>query len=835
MNLGAVEGTERHVDSCPMSETKALQTDAKAVTMELAHKKRKRAGIEMNLTDAGRESLILDCQQELDGLFEFYSEIASLKVPLEEGPFLSFNSAVACMLEESSLSFSSLVEEIYGKMKVREGNADVTLASIRSAVLSVGQRLMYGIANEDVDVLEDESYKCLWCWETRDMKFLPKIQRGCLNVRRLGRKKVRERISALSTTISILLVPTYEICQIDLIKASQRLQKALSLSGIRSMFENLKEKSTAEMAEKEAVLKEKELLKELERNKVNAEREKKRMDKEIQKEKQQTEKELKRLQEEAAKEEKRLQKEKEESMKHLKKLEEQAKKDQQRQEKEAAELKKQLKIQKQATIMERFLKRPKVNEKELPISKSTCKIESAVNSTISLMDHALLQHEGFVLEELRRIQTSRWHEGHLKRFNRWGLRSKPRLNGFQELKLSPEPLDKVAVTEKDLAEKKSSYATSSSLDQKLGESSEAARYSEICHGCTEKAPSSIKKLLQFDKSNRPAYYGTWSRTSVIVGPRHPLRKDPDLDYEFDSDDEWEEEEPGESLSDGDKDKEDDLLDEEEMRDGDEAESEDSFLVPDGYLSEDEGVELGRTDSSMDEESRNITCAYIQSESDELKTFFHQQKYLHSLTEQALRKCHPLIMKSLRHEKPGLTNDGSRPGTAGLEEICLQALCMRPCPGGSAIEIPTDHLPNKDQEQCTPQAKNLSATSLPSAAVTPDSDLLEFVRVIQSSPNSSINKMVESLQLKFSSTSKSQIRNKVREISDFSENRWQVKKEVLDRLGLSSSKSKHSRPKGIAMFFSKRCLPPMEEPVKLPESSPEQFKENEAFHGKEHES
>lgn len=29
-------------------------------------------------------------------------------------------------------------------------------------------------------------------------------------------------------------------------------------------------------------------------------------------------------------------------------------------------------------------------------------------------------------------------------------------------------------------------------------------------------------------------------SSHVVGPRHPLRKDPDLDYDIDSDEEWEE-------------------------------------------------------------------------------------------------------------------------------------------------------------------------------------------------------------------------------------------------------------------------------------------------------
>lgn len=82
------------------------------------------------------------------------------------------------------------------------------------------------------------------------------------------------------------------------------------------------------------------------------------------------------------------------------------------------------------------------------------------------------------------------------------------------------------------------------------------------------------KLLKFDENRRPAYWGTWRKTSQSVGPRRPFGKEvscsltyairirplakfvsffsaqPIMDYEVDSDDEWEEEvEPGESLTD----------------------------------------------------------------------------------------------------------------------------------------------------------------------------------------------------------------------------------------------------------------------------------------------
>ncbi|KAJ0978530.1 hypothetical protein J5N97_014004 [Dioscorea zingiberensis] len=48
-------------------------------------------------------------------------------------------------------------------------------------------------------------------------------------------------------------------------------------------------------------------------------------------------------------------------------------------------------------------------------------------------------------------------------------------------------------------------------------------------------------------------------------------------------------------------------------------------------------------------------------------------------------------------------------------------------------------------------------------------------------------------------------------------RTQLKKEILDKLGLSAFPDKPTRPKDISAFFSKRCLPPSEEPISILES------------------
>ncbi|KAK2711707.1 hypothetical protein QYM36_012725, partial [Artemia franciscana] len=87
------------------------------------------------------------------------------------------------------------------------------------------------------------------------------------------------------------------------------------------------------------------------------------------------------------------------------------------------------------------------------------------------------------------------------------------------------------------------------------------------------------KLLQFCENRRPAFWGTWTKSSSVVGPRRPLGKDEHyFDYEVDSDDEWEEEEPGESISDSEG---------EEQEPADDYEVDNEFFVPHGYLSDEE--------------------------------------------------------------------------------------------------------------------------------------------------------------------------------------------------------------------------------------------------------
>lgn len=90
------------------------------------------------------------------------------------------------------------------------------------------------------------------------------------------------------------------------------------------------------------------------------------------------------------------------------------------------------------------------------------------------------------------------------------------------------------------------------------------------------------KLLQFSENQRPPYWGTWRKRSRYVNPRKPFTKDTEwFNYEVDSDEEWEEEEPGESLRGSDDEKD------EENPDENEYDVDNEFMVPHGYLSDEE--------------------------------------------------------------------------------------------------------------------------------------------------------------------------------------------------------------------------------------------------------
>nr|BAU36825.1 chromatin assembly factor-1 (CAF-1) p150 subunit [Rorippa aquatica] len=778
-------------------------------------KKRKR---DDNLSSEEKEIQISSLNQEMKGLFEYFREVMNQnkKSDLISGfsDCSSLNSMVALLMEEMILPLSKLVDEIYTKLK--EKIETVTMVAVKSAVVSVGQRVSYGLINADADVLEDDTESCLWCWETRDLKMMPKSVRGLIKVRRTCRKKIHERITAVSAMLAVLQREESEkLCRSDLSKAGEKLGKVLSEVDIRLFMDNMLQKNSTEMAEKHAKREEKMILKQLEKSRCEAEKEKKRMDRQILKEKLQQEKEQKLLQK-AIVDENTKEKEEIESRRRIKKQQDESEREQKRREKEQAELKKQLQVQKQASIMERFLKRskdssltqPKLLSSEVTAEDPSCtKHENESEIVIQAIDNAFLTTCEATVDDIRRAHFSSWRQlSHSLSTTKkhWGIRRQPKSELFPKLKLST---NKEATSDGEPNMEKQRDG----CEEKILDGLSCIRQCESSSSGRKKSRRA-KQLLQFDKSYRPGFYGIWPSQSQVVGPRCPLKKDPELDYEVDSDEEWEEEEAGESLSDCEKDEEE-SLEEGCSKADDEDDSEDDFMVPDGYLSEDEGVQVDRMDIDPSEQDANSTPSKQDQECQEFHILLQQQKHLQSLTDHAMAKTQPLIICNLTHEKTPLLVAKGLEGTQKVEQICLRALVVRPFPWSSLIEISINNTENEDEEAATKSSCSQSTPPSNSKAKSiPDSDLLTVVSTIQSC-SQGINRVVETLHQKFPDVPKTKLRQKVREISDFEDSRWQVKKEVLTKLGLSPSPDKGSgkRPKTISTFFSKRCLPPSAKP------------------------
>ncbi|KAJ6900032.1 hypothetical protein NC652_026238 [Populus alba x Populus x berolinensis] len=130
----------------------------------------------LNIRGEQKGAKIEELKREMKGLFGYYKETTSQKMGFGFGVDLSgnecsnVNAMVGLLMEESGMSFTKLVEEIYKKLVKMSGN--LTVAVVKNAVLLVGQRVMYGVPNVDADNLEDETHSRLWCWECTGRRVL---------------------------------------------------------------------------------------------------------------------------------------------------------------------------------------------------------------------------------------------------------------------------------------------------------------------------------------------------------------------------------------------------------------------------------------------------------------------------------------------------------------------------------------------------------------------------------------------------------------------------------------------------------------------------------------
>ncbi|KAE8815361.1 chromatin assembly factor 1 subunit FSM [Hordeum vulgare] len=97
--------------------------------------KRKRASNGPVIAAPEKEALAAGCRKELAGLLEYFKEVSGHKMQIDGGGNLSTNAMIGCLLEESNLGLSKLVDETFEKLKGTEG---VSVASVRSSVLLIG-------------------------------------------------------------------------------------------------------------------------------------------------------------------------------------------------------------------------------------------------------------------------------------------------------------------------------------------------------------------------------------------------------------------------------------------------------------------------------------------------------------------------------------------------------------------------------------------------------------------------------------------------------------------------------------------------------------------------
>ncbi|KAG6384157.1 hypothetical protein SASPL_156043 [Salvia splendens] len=379
-------------------------------------------------------------------------------------------------------------------------------------------------------------------------------------------------------------------------------------------------------------------------------------------------------------------------------------------------------------------------------------VERNSKSVTLPMDAVLAQKDEIVVGDILKSHLKAW------RFNRcsirsngkrhWGIRQKPKTELVKELKLATS---KERTCDADLNIEK--------LVLGLDDANDCLR------PCSKKRIP--VKLLQFDTSNRPAFYGVWPiklgrrymlsyaefvkelssvlqlRTQV-VDPRHPFLKDSDIDYDIDSDEDWAEDEPGESLSDCDKDDEDECMEEPIKDDEDNG-------IEDGFFGIDQGCPcywryvfvflkvysaLGQGEKSddshdLDSEVQNRPISEYQSQNDELCILLLQQKYLNNLTERTLKKNQPLIILNLTHKKTNLMHEKTiissaeeLTGISKLERMALQALTIFPFPGLQNTDI---SVPREAVDEDPGSSPNKSRTTeLSTAADILDSDMPQIV-------------------------------------------------------------------------------------------------------------
>ncbi|OEL25709.1 Chromatin assembly factor 1 subunit FSM, partial [Dichanthelium oligosanthes] len=646
--------------------------------------KRKRASSEMDIVH--KESASAEWQQEIDALYEYYREVSGHHLNPEELACLTGDSIIACLLEESSLPCAKLTDNIYKRMKLQDG---VTRSSVRNSVLNIGKLAAKDTPNTRSNEQNGHSVNAVEVLNLDEIcSFMEKSkQKNDADITKMHSKTKAQVLQATRKAVKEQQIMSRQI-------ENEQTKKILAGTLIYNCFgAGFSIKKNCNIGKCNEFLNN--------CSDVTQDRE------------------LKHMKEKAERETKRFEREN----KRLKKHQKEAERGKKRKEKEEAELKRQASTKKQANFMEcLFIRKPNNNIEcsgSHHLEKTTCSkssgiIEELAVAATSAMDCTLSQANHLRTEEFWVAHVSRWRKlSQHNRLHHWGVRRSPKVQLFPVLKLlqkssATAPSDNMSTPTKEQSSQESTGSID--LNKLLGELKTPSHEKNIPSRTAQNSISSsvlfVKKLLQFDRSFRPAYYSTWRKKRRILVKDSDFEEDEKTMKEHDSDIDVEEE------------------------------TENSFVVPNDYLSGDEGVQYEPVSVKSDE-----TCSMLSNPGVTV-----DQKFLHSATEDALAIDRPLVISNLDHRKLDLL----KAEDITAEKLCLQALCMKKYPSGPIIDVPVVvKVTMEDQAFCRSNKKSPARTPVPSKSIA-DLDMPEFLRM---------GKLVDLLHERFTCVSKAQLKNR----------------------------------------------------------------------------
>lgn len=391
---------------------------------------------------------------------------------------------------------------------------------------------------------------------------------------------VDSNVESRATNKNLVETVKAEITPKKALSPKQLEKKQLSEQKKKQREMEREERERKRQAEKEEKIKLKEE-KQKQKQEIEEQKKKEKEEKEEQKKKEREEKEEQKKKEKEEKEQKRKEKEQREELKRKEKEMEKLKKQQEIEEKNKEKQKQEEQKQKAAAVFANFFVTKKADSTtEKTVSCNTAFMPFEVKSDMRL---APVFRRELTHEEKENLIDSFCNQQSCCESYLDTIKLKSNIRTNESTWPYEEDNDDVMIVE----------------DADLGET--------IC----DENPKSDKmraKLLKFEENRRPAYFGTWRKTSKIINARRPFAEDKEyLDYEVDSDEDWEEEEQGESITGSD--------DEDKENESDnEYEVDNEFFVPHGHLSEDEMDD--EENSKLSPESHKAKLKLLKNEFDE---------------------------------------------------------------------------------------------------------------------------------------------------------------------------------------------------------------------------